>query len=290
VLAAAALAALGSAVPASAATTVRASSFGTVYERLKYGPKYYEYLDVFESPRPHSPVVVLVHGGGWRYLDALVRFESESLALQAQGFTVINVQYNQDSPTMPAFPLEPEEITLATRWAIANAAAYNGEPGDVTLLGGSAGGHLVSVVAQNMNAQAPGTIRGVVALSPPTDLVALTQMIEAETITNEDFITSDRQAVAREQTGQPYMYTVPWEQEAFEQRWSPVDNATPSCPRWAIFNSEEELIPLSQAQELQSSLTKSGCQATLRVVPGTRHAFGYWRTVAPQVIEFIKSL
>ncbi len=288
--AALALLLLGSTSAAQAMTaTVSTNTYGTVYEHLFYGPRVRENVNVYASRSPKSPTVILVHGGGWRFYDALSKFEAESLALQAQGFTVFTINYDQDSSTSPAFSIEPEEVAAATHWAMNNASSFNADPSNVTLLGGSAGGHLVGLVAQRLNAAAAGTIRGVVTLSAPESFRTLIPMIEGRVITNEEFVTSVYQAVGREVDGPSYMFANPFEQEAYETRWSPALNiSSRNCTRWLLFNSEAEFIPLSQAQEMNNGLTQAGCPSTLKVVPGSRHAFGYWKEVAPLVFSFIR--
>ncbi len=287
------LASLALLAPAAGAatTTTSTDAYGTIYEHVPYGTRAREYLDVYTPTRSDAPIVVFVHGGGWHVSSALSWFQREATELQSQGFMVALVQYDIDTETIPAFVREPEDVALATRWTIANAAAYGGNPHDVVLLGGSAGGQLVASVAERLDAASAGTVRGVVTLSAPTNFLALEGLIEAGTITDTEFIENVYRAVARNPvTHQPYMYATPWEQETYERSWSPALTPAANCPRWLLFNSEAELIPLSQAQELNSALRGAGCESTLQVVPGTRHAFGYWRTVAPQVFSFIASL
>jgi acetyl esterase len=264
------------------------SDYGPVYEHLSYGPRYRQVLDVYEAKVAHAPIVVLVHGGGWRTQDSLVMYASESEALQQQGFTVFEIEYDQDSETIPAFPLENNDVALATRWAIANAATFHADPSNVILLGGSAGGQLVSVAAEQLNAAKPGTVRGVVALSAPTNFKTLLTMIENGTITNESFITSVKQALGRDPGEKAFASLSEW--EAYPGTWSPALHApTQSCPNWLLFNSETELIPLSQATEMNQALLAAQCGSTLKVVPGSKHAFAYFGTVAPAIFSFIKA-
>jgi acetyl esterase/lipase len=274
---------------ADAGARVTADPYGPMYEHIHYGPLLAQYLNIYQAPDAGSPIVVLVRGGGWRAFDPLTDFESESLSLQQQGFTVVTIQYRPDTERRPAFPTEPTDVRLAVEWAIANGSRYDGNPADVVLLGASAGGQLVDVIGEQLAAADPGAIRGVVSLSGPADLRSLTRMIQTGVVSNEEFVSSVYRAEARNgETGQPYLYTTPWKQEAFEARWSPALSAPGACTKWLLFNSEAELVPLSQAQELNSNLQRAGCQSTLQVVPGTRHAFAYWKTVAPQVFGFIR--
>lgn len=77
---------------------------------------------------------------------------------------------------------------------------------------------------------------------------------------------------------------------AYAEEWSPALNIpTSNCPAWLLFNSEAELIPLSQAEEMYANLLNANCSATLDVVPGTRHAFAYFRDVENTIFSFIRS-
>ena len=269
--------------------TFAGAAGATVITHVSYGPRMRQYLDIYPSRTPNAPVVVLVHGGGWRVFDDLQRFERESEALQKQGITVFTINYDQDSPTKPAFPTEPNDVELAIQWAIENAARFDGNPNDVVLVGGSAGGQLVDVAGEQMDAASPGSIRGVVSLSGPSDFLTLVPLIQEGIVENENFITSVYQAVGREENGTPYMFATQAGEEAYERTWSPADNPIANCPKWLLFNSQDELIPLSQEQEMYERLEASGCPATMDVVPGTKHAFAYWNSVSETVASFVKS-
>jgi len=265
---------------AGALATRSAGRESLVYEYVRYGPSPLEVADVYPSSAPRSPTVILVHGGGWRKQGQLSRFELESKSLQREGFTVFEINYDQDSPAVPAFPLEPNDVIAATRWAIANGARFNANPSDVVLLGGSAGGNLVALAAEQLDAASPGTVRGVVSLSGPMNFLTLMPMLEEDTISNESFNTSVHRALGFEEGG-----VFP---QAYAEQWSPALHVpAKSCPNWLIFNSETEFIPLSQAQGLYASLVKAKCKATLQVVPGSEHAFMYFHRVKPAIFSFI---
>ena len=220
-----------------------AGEYGPMYEHVPYGPKMQQNADIYQSRKPDSPIVILVHGGGWRFLFPLSRFERESRLLQAEGFTVFTVQYQQDNPNRPAFPLEPDDVELAAQWAIANAGEYNGNPHDVVLLGGSAGGQFVNVAAEQLNAEAPGAIKGVVSLSGPTDFRSLVPMIEEGFVENENFITSVYQAVGREEDGASYLYPTEAEEEAYEATWSPALQVNRGVPEMAALQQRKGADP-----------------------------------------------
>lgn len=276
---------------AQAAVTEREGPYGRIYEHVRYGKLLMETLDVYASPIPGSPTVVLVHGGGWRFIQGLMAVDPEALALQQQGFTVFSVQYPIDTTTVPAFPLESNAITSATQWALANGSLYNADPEALAFVGGSAGAQLVDLVAEHLNMAAPGTVKAVVSLSAPTNFVSLMPVVEAPEYPYVEFATSVKQAV-----GQEPGFTAPAarsaattsEQNAYEAQNSPALNVTANdCAPTLLFNSESEIVPRSQAEELNAAQRRAGCSSTLDLVPGTHHAFGYWTKVAPAVISFL---
>lgn len=280
-----AMAVLVLASSAGAATTVEAPP---KVEDVKYGTASpLQAANIYPSPYAQSPVVVLVHGGGWRFNAYLRYLEPEAKSLQKQGFTVYEINYRQDSKTVTAFPLEPSDVVTATRWAMSTATSYNGDPGKTFMIGGSAGGQLVAMAASQIDTETPHAIAGVVTLSAAgANFLTLKPMIEAEAFPSENFEVSVERALGwHPALGQAFP-------QAYAERWSPTLRTPPSedCPQWMLFNSAEELIPVSQAEEMQNSLVADGCSSTLTIVPGTVHAFAYFHEVKPQVFAWIKSI
>lgn len=249
---------------------------------VPYGASESQWMNIYPSAVPGSPTVVFVHGGGWRLQGYnLSRWELESKAMQAEGFSVFEIAYRQDTRETPAFPMEPEDVEAATRWVYAHAASYNGSPAKLVLVGGSAGGQLAAVAAEQLSATSPGIVKGVVTLSAPFNFVTLAPQLEANTYTNDGFTTSVHRALGWAE-GTPFP-------QAFAEQWSPALHApAANCPAWLIYNSENEFIPLSQAREMYANLTHAGCQARLVVVPGEEHAFLYWHRYKETTFAFIR--
>jgi acetyl esterase/lipase len=279
------------ALPAAAAALAAPSALasGTI-ENVPYGSEESQYMDIYPATQPAlrtaatsgtgSPVVVLVHGGGWRKQNifTLRQFRTESRALQAAGFSVFEIDYRQDSTETAAFPLEPADVSSAVNWVLGHAAGYGGDPNQLVLVGGSAGGQLVASVAEQLAATRPGLVKGVVSLSGPFNFPQIRADFRNRTITNTNFKLSVHMAL--------HWYG-PFPQ-AFAEEWSPALHAPhANCPPWLLFNSETELIPLAQAREMQSNLTAAGCSSQLVVVPGSMHSFEYWSQVQQQVVAFI---
>lgn len=98
-------------------------------------------LDVSRA-RSLAPVIIFVHGGGWRASS------KEDRAFPAEVFcTAGAVWISLEYPLAPAASLD-EMVTSVRRgiaWVHANAMAFGGDPGDIHLCGNSAGGHLVAM-------------------------------------------------------------------------------------------------------------------------------------------------
>ncbi len=270
----------------TSAALARASAEIPVLESLSYGPSPAELANVYPAGAAGAPLVVLVHGGGWRKQGPLGRLELEARSLQREGSTVVEVNYDQDTATSVAFPIEPEEIAAATRWAIANAASFNADPHTVVLLGGSAGGNLVALAAEQLDVASPGTVDGVVTLSAPTDFPALLPMLGPDTLYNESFSKSVYQALGMGSETAPRASS-----NSLAAQFSPALHPPKSgCPSWLIVNSEAEFVPQAQARELYGNLRSAGCSAQLLLLPGREHGFAYFHIVKPAVFSFIASL
>ena len=103
-------------------------------------------LDVY---RPKSggdklPACVLVHGGGWTGGNK-EKFRPLAIALAEKGYVVANIEYR----LAPAakYPAGVQDCSLAVRWVRANAARFGLDPNRIGAWGGSAGGHLVGLLA-----------------------------------------------------------------------------------------------------------------------------------------------
>ena len=260
-----------------------AGNAGPIYKHVSYGPSALETATIYSQKGPNAPIVILVHGGGWRLQKTGTTEEgTESKALQLQGFTVFNIDYDQDSPTQSAFPLETDEIAAASEWAIANAASYGGDPANVVMLGGSAGALLVARVAEQLDAALPGTVRAVVSLSGPMNFSTLVQLAENKQIKDKSYVFSIGQALG---CSSSWSLCSP----ILEAEFSPALNIPASgCPDWLLLSSEIDTTATLQADEMLSDLEEAGCSASLSLV-AKGHGFSYWGQVTGRIFEFLRA-
>ena len=102
---------------------------------------------------PRRPVVVYVHGGGWRRRRQGQRVDHKAGCSRARGtssrasttaslrpFTACR------PPTGSGSPHHPHDVGEALGWLRRNVRRYGGDPGRLVLIGHSAGAHLAALV------------------------------------------------------------------------------------------------------------------------------------------------
>lgn len=125
------------------------------------------------------PVLVFIHGGGWtmgskdQRVPFLGAYENLGRAFAERGIGTVLSNYRL-SPKHK-HPAHIEDVARAWAWVHRNIARYGGRPEQMFVMGQSAGGHLVALLAcEPKYLQAHGlsvqTIRGVIAMSGVYDL------------------------------------------------------------------------------------------------------------------------
>ncbi len=120
----------------------------TLYENVSYLPdgNAWHLLDVHVPQGEDGPLpcILYLHGGGWSNVDKNV-FHHYCSTVAAQGFVVFNADYRL-APDY-RFPAQIEDAARALLWVRENAALYRGNPGQIFLVGDSAGAHLSALLA-----------------------------------------------------------------------------------------------------------------------------------------------
>jgi acetyl esterase/lipase len=132
----------------AAKSAVLISSHYDVLPNITYGvaDNYELKLDVYRptTAKAPTPVVMLIHGGGWIRHDK----EGEVMSLLPyleMGWAAVNVEYRVARVSLA--PAAVEDCRCALHWIGRNAAKYNFDIGKVVVTGASAGGHLALMTA-----------------------------------------------------------------------------------------------------------------------------------------------
>lgn len=90
------------------------------------------------------PAVLMVHGGGWTG-GSKEAMRPLARALAARGWVVVSTSYRLAGQA--PYPAAVHDVKAAVRWLRAHATEFGLDPQRVGAVGGSAGGHLVGLVA-----------------------------------------------------------------------------------------------------------------------------------------------
>ncbi len=104
-------------------------------------------LDVWKMPTTteRAPVIYYIHGGAWTFGDKRQQGRPMLHEFVSRGWVVVAINYRL-APQYP-WPAQIEDATRALGWIKTNIASYGGDPDRVVVAGGSAGGHLASLLA-----------------------------------------------------------------------------------------------------------------------------------------------
>ncbi|MGD1840940.1 MAG: carboxylesterase family protein [Thermonemataceae bacterium] len=115
-------------------------------------------LDIYYNSRTaiKKPVVIWVHGGGWRTGDKQNKIDDKVSLCRSLNYLLVSVNYRlSPSPVEPnnpnriKYPTHNNDVADAIKWVYDNIDQYGGNPDKIALMGHSAGGHLVSLTGTN---------------------------------------------------------------------------------------------------------------------------------------------
>lgn len=116
-------------------------------------------LDVYLPPVAKSkyPLIVWIHGGGWRMNDkyADMGYMTQTLkGFMDKGYAVASIDYRWS--TMAPFPAQIQDCNQAVAFLCSHSAQYKLDVDKIALIGFSAGGHLASLMGLTNNSQIKG--------------------------------------------------------------------------------------------------------------------------------------
>jgi len=230
------------------------------------------YLPVGEGP---FPVVVNIHGGGFRFGDKRMVPDGVSRALLEAGFAVASVDYRLSGEA--CFPAAVQDVKAAVRFLRAQADGYRLDAGRIAAFGQSAGGNLAAML---------GTSGGEAQFDDPAlGHTGVTSRVQAvvDWFGPTDFLQMAEQAKAQGiRGGQKYE-----EADSFESRYlgapirevpdrtrqaNPVAYVDRDDPPFLIqHGADDPLVPVAQSQLLAEALEAAGCRVQFVCLPGAGH-------------------
>jgi acetyl esterase/lipase len=240
-----------------------------------------ELLDVYTpvgpAPAGGFPVMVAIHGGGWRSSDKSTFGLRTAEGFVPDGYVVVAPDYALSAPGSPTWPVNLEDVQAAVRWVRTNAGVQDFNSDEIVAEGESAGANLAALVGvystQSDVGGVSAAVEAVVAVSTPANL---TQLWHEKRYAGT--------AAAQFLGGTPHK--VPGNFIAA----SPIDHvSTGDPPMLLIHGRQDPIIPVSQSAELQGALTAAGVRNQLLLVTGG-HGLDFpahYSDLIPDVLEFL---
>ena len=243
----------------------------TVYRDLIYGQVGDRELplDLYLPPDTSSPVpvVIWVHGGGWR--GGSKGNGGRARNMTTRGFAVVAVEYRLSGEAL--FPAQIEDCKTAVRWVRANAKKYNLDPDRIGAWGSSAGGHLVALMGLTHDEKAFETpdhsqyssrVQAVCNWFGPTDFL---RMNDFEGRIDHDAADSPESRLI----GGPIQ-----EHKEKVAAANPIAYVSKNDPPMLIMHGEKDLsVPYNQSELLYAAMKKAGLDVTLYKVVNADHSF-----------------
>lgn len=115
---------------------------------LAYGPDPLQRMDVYlpEKKIDNAPILVMVHGGGWRRGDKKLgaALQNKLPYYTGKGFVLVSLNYRLVPQVTPVD--QAHDIAKALAFIQDNASKWGADKTKVVLMGHSAGAHLVTLV------------------------------------------------------------------------------------------------------------------------------------------------
>lgn len=234
------------------------------------------YIPAGAAPSGGFPAVVLVHGGGFvggNKSDATPSLSS--LLLAKRGFVVANINYCLSNPAAPTWPAPVMDCKNAVRFLRKFSAEYGVDPGNISIMGFSAGGQLALLA---------GMTESNIALEPEAPYPGVSSKVAAIV----DFYGGTHFATRRKpnQTGAPtqeHYYDSgrnllggkgPEDNPALWELASPVSHVDPKDPPVLIVHGTgDTVVDYLQAEELARTLDGVGVPNKLILLPAVGHSF-----------------
>ena len=218
-------------------------------------------LDLYlpEKSAGPAPVVVWIHGGGWRNGS---KEQTPARRLVPRGYAVASINYRLSGEAI--FPAQIEDCKAAVRWLRANAAKYSLDPQRFAAWGSSAGGHLVALLGTSGDAEAPSSrVQAVIDFFGPTDFLQM------------DAAGSKMRHNAPDSPESLLVGGAIQENKEKVARANPISYVTAGDPPFLIMHGDQDpLVPHHQSELLADALKKAGVEVTFRTVKGAGHGFG----------------
>ncbi len=244
----------------------------TVKKDVRYlGEGRTEKLDLYlPDPKLHTgpyPAVVIIHGGGWHGGDkAAGREQNIGTTLAKAGYVCASINYQLAKKESKftdhlkqVWPGHLQDCKTAVRFLRKHADQYQIDAKHIGAIGGSAGGHLVAMLA--VTGDDP-------ALEPREPYAGFSSRIQAVV---PMYGVHDLLALAR---SRDQLSSFSDTEKDLCHQASAVSHITSDDPPFLILHgTRDALVPVEQSELLQAALKQGNVPAEILIIEGAPHSF-----------------
>jgi acetyl esterase/lipase len=223
------------------------------------------------------PVILSIHGGAFKSGDKGDGQVTPMLKGLKRGYAVVSINYRLSGEAI--FPAQIYDVKAAVRWVRANAKQYKLNPDRIAAWGGSAGGHLSSLVGTSGNvkeledlsqgnADKSSRVQAVVDWFGPTDFLKMDEELKQSKVKNPQVHSvpdsPESELIGRNLADAPDLV----------EKANPETYITPDDPVFFIQHGLiDHLVPYQQSVNLAKNLEQviGKEKVTIELLPGTDH-------------------
>lgn len=231
-------------------------------------------LDIYSPPsgkltasRKLTPVLLLVHGGGWGGGTRDV-FAPHARYFAALGWTSVNISYRLTSLPNVTLQKAQEDVRAAFDWVRAHASQRGWDADRIVVLGESAGGQLACALGVLPPEPQRWQPHALVLINPVLDLTTLSWALNQPGLREAGAF--DPAASANHPA------------RAVSPLWQLARNSPPTL---IIHGRDDSVVPFSQAEAYAARAKTVGAQVDLVALEKTNHAFFLSEFGSPETIH-----
>jgi acetyl esterase/lipase len=238
-----------------------------------------------ENSQHPLPVIIWLHGGGWRFGDRKLGPDF-SVYFASKGFAMVSIDYRLSDETI--FPNQIYDVKTAIRWVKTISENYGLDRNKIGIWGSSAGGHLAGLTATSGSTQLIGEedlysdmsneVQAVAIGYGPIDFLQIDEHLTSHGIVEEDpesvqlptgKKSSDSDSFESLLLGAP-IHSCP---ERVMQA-NPITYIKSGMPPFLIMHGlSDTAVPSHQSELLYHALAAEGNNVSLYLIKGLGHGF-----------------
>lgn len=222
-----------------------------------YTPQHSEHSQDSQHNSTATPLVVLIHGGGWRsgdksHLTPIAKY------LAKRGIAAATISYRTSRQAL--YPAGLDDVTEALGWLRAHSGDYHLDASKLALLGASSGAHMATLLGNQLGSQH--------------------QELPISAIINLDGVVETVSEDVRRFEDKPgkVSYFALWiggRYQQYPQLWreaSPQTYVSPQSPPTLFLNSAQPRFHSGREQYV-ADLNRYGIKTAIHEIPDTPHTF-----------------